>query len=138
MLKPSLAVLVSAGLACSSFADELHVPSQYPTIQAAIDAASVAGGRVDLPAGTYRIDGTLVVTASDVALVGVGPDTQLRFTRLEGMTNQGHLTFRGQRTYGPDLPLAADGADRGHDVLVDRPADSGDLQHHLDAGALYR
>ena len=44
MLKPSLAVLLSAGLACSSSADELHVPSQYATIQAAIDAAANGDG----------------------------------------------------------------------------------------------
>lgn len=43
-----------------------------PAIQAAISAASVSGGLVFLPRGVYRTTGPLVISAPNVAIVGVG------------------------------------------------------------------
>jgi hypothetical protein len=65
-------------------------------IQAVLDEAAVAGGVVLLPAGLYRVDGLLTVSASDVVLRGEGADqTKIFFTRDEEMTGKGHLTFSG-------------------------------------------
>lgn len=65
-------------------------------IQAALDAVSVAGGVVLLPAGLYRVDGLLTVTASGVVLLGEGSaQTKLLFTRHKDMTGKAHLTFSG-------------------------------------------
>lgn len=65
-------------------------------IQAALDEAAGAGGVVFLPAGLYRVDGLLSVTASNVVLRGEGADqTRIFFTRHEGMSDKAHLTFSG-------------------------------------------
>ena len=48
-------------------------------IQSAIAAAEVAGRVVWFPTGTYRIDGTLRVEASDVVLRGEGADSTSRW-----------------------------------------------------------
>ncbi|TNF25539.1 MAG: hypothetical protein EP329_22965 [Deltaproteobacteria bacterium] len=79
-------------------------------LQAAIDEVAAAGGGVvQLPAGRYRVDGTVLIGASGVVLRGAGPtSTQLWFTRHEGMSYKSHVTFRGATTGGEELPLAAD------------------------------
>ena len=54
------------------FSDEFRV-EDYPSIQAAIDAAAAArGGVVRLQAANYDISATLLITNSDVRLRGVG------------------------------------------------------------------
>ncbi|MCO4773639.1 MAG: hypothetical protein KDA24_26640 [Deltaproteobacteria bacterium] len=99
-------------------ADPTGATDSTTAIQAAIDLAGVAGGRVDFPAGTFRVDDLLTVTASGVVLVGVGEASRIQFTRLEGMTGRGHITFSGALSAGADLPLVADGANRSHVVRV--------------------
>ena len=87
-------------------------------IQSAIDAAEVAGGVVLFPTGTYRIDGTLRVEASDVVLRGEGPDSKLHFTKTIGMSDTAHLTFSGVRATGAEALAVTDLVSRGFDVEV--------------------
>src|SRR5690606_25619049 len=54
-------VLAAAAWACPAAADELHVPSQYPTIAAAV-AASAAGDEIILADGEYTGDGNHDIT----------------------------------------------------------------------------
>jgi hypothetical protein len=79
-------------------------------IQAAIDAVAKAkGGVVLIPAGVYRIDGTLSVTQSSTVIRGAGASqTTLRFSKHAGMSNGAHLRLAGQVTRGPDRLLAQD------------------------------
>jgi len=78
-------------------------------IQAAIDdAADAGGGLVALGAGTYRVDGTLLVSASGTVISGAGPETVLVFTRAGNISDVYHLSFRGTLTEGDDNPLTAE------------------------------
>ena len=91
-------------------ADPTGVEDSTTAVQAAIDAASADGGVVWFPAGRYRFEDRLWVRSSNVVLRGAGSDeTELWFTRHEGMSNQSHITFVGALSYGDDVPLVADG-----------------------------
>lgn len=96
-------------------------------VQAAIDTVSDAGGGVVyFPAGLYRLDGTLSITASRVVLRGAGPDSsRLYFTRSEGMSYGSHIRFAGSDASDLEVPLASDGQSRSATVEV---TDAGDLQ----------
>jgi hypothetical protein len=88
-------------------ADPTGTVDSTAAIQAAIDAAS--GGVAFLPAGLYRVDGFLEVTASSTVVRGAGPDrTRIAFTRTDGVSDRGMLTFRGSLQLGPDIPLTLD------------------------------
>jgi hypothetical protein len=88
-------------------------------IQKTIDAVGQAGGGVVwIPAGSYRCDGLLEVTQSNVVIRGEGPESQLWFTRNVDMTGIDHLSFRGPVAQGPELALIADGQPRSHVVRV--------------------
>jgi hypothetical protein len=88
--------------------------------QAAIAAVqALSGGVVHVPAGLYRIDGTLEITASHVVLRGDGASaSRVHFTLAAGMSNRAHLRLRGSIQQGPDLLLAVDGATRGATVQL--------------------
>jgi hypothetical protein len=58
--------------------------SQYPTIQAAIDALPAEGGVVYLPPGTFEINEPLRVSASDVLIEGAGTATHIKNVNTEG------------------------------------------------------
>lgn len=66
----ALALFVLAGTAS---AEELHVPSQYPTIQSAIDAA-VDGDEIIIAAGIYRESGEIPSGFLDLTISGQGTD----------------------------------------------------------------
>lgn len=105
-------------------ADASGATDSQPAFQAAIDAASLAGGVVTVPEGLFRIDDQLLVTASDVVLRGQGAATsRLWFTRSAQMSSRSHLTFRGSVTVVSERPLDADGAERAHAIdLADTTA----------------
>ncbi|HOX46260.1 MAG TPA: glycosyl hydrolase family 28-related protein [Myxococcota bacterium] len=93
-------------------------------LQAALDQAGQAGGGVvELPEGLYRCDGLLVVRRSGVVLRGAGAGlTRVYFTRAGDMSGLASLSFQGQPTLGPDLPLAEDASPRSLEVRVQDPA----------------
>jgi hypothetical protein len=112
--------------AVASFgADATGASDATSALQATIDAAAAQGGAVVLlPAGTYRLDGTLLVTASGVVIRGAGIDqTRLYFTKTAGMSYGSHLRFAGDGTVDLEVPLAHDGASRSTYVEVDDPGD---------------
>ncbi len=90
-------------------------------IQAAIDAAAVAGGGiVYLPAGLYRCDGKLDVTASNTLIRGAGRGaTKIYFTKFDAMAYKAHIQFRGPLQQGADVLLAEAGENRAFTVKVD-------------------
>ncbi|MBM3290049.1 MAG: right-handed parallel beta-helix repeat-containing protein, partial [Candidatus Hydrogenedentes bacterium] len=99
-------------------ADETGAGDSTAAFQAAIDAAQNAGGGVVfVPAGLYRCDGTLLVTASNMVVRGEGPDTsRVYFTAVEGMAYKGFLVFRGAVQQDADLALTQDGENRSFEV----------------------
>lgn len=82
-------------------------------VQAAINAAQTAGGGVVyFPAGTYRLDRTVNVSASNVVLRGAGTSSVLRGTNGTAVSIKGSVKREAAR------PLAADGANRSNEVVV--------------------
>jgi len=79
-------------------------------IQAAIDAASDAGGGVVFfPEGLFRVDGVLRVAASKVVLRGEGPAlSKVFFSSSDGLDYSGHLIFAGTLTTTVEVPVVAD------------------------------
>lgn len=58
--------------------------SRFPTLQAALDALPPEGGIVRLPAGRFEITQPLVLSRSDVQLVGAGSATHIHNTNTDG------------------------------------------------------
>jgi hypothetical protein len=105
-------------------ADPSGASDATAALQAAIDEAVAMGGAVvAIPAGLYRVDGTLAVTGSRVVLRGEGPDaSRLWFTRFMNMSFASHLTIGAPPTLGEEALLVADGEARASTVTV---ADAG-------------
>ena len=94
-------------------------------IQAAIDAATAAGGGiVDFAPGDYRIDDRLFVRGNGVVLRGAADgSSRLHFTRTDGMNFSAHLTIGSTPRLGSDLPLTVDAIARTDEVTIS-PTDS--------------
>jgi hypothetical protein len=58
--------------------------SQFPSLQAAIDALPAEGGVVNLPPGTFEIERPLVISRSDVLLRGSGAATHIKNVNIDG------------------------------------------------------
>jgi len=58
--------------------------SRFPTLQAALDAIPPEGGIVRLPPGHFEISKPLVLSRSDVTLVGAGSATHIHNTNTNG------------------------------------------------------
>ena len=89
-------------------ADPTATEDSTAAIQAAIDSLS-GPGVVLLPAGLYRVDGTLTVETPGVVLLGEGSETsRLWFTLDSGIDHGAHLTFRGRPTSGEGVSVLSD------------------------------
>jgi hypothetical protein len=106
-------------------ADDTGKTDATGALQQAIDAAEQAGGGiVKVPAGTYRLDGTLKVEASRVVLRGEGPDeSRLYFTKSKGMDYRSHITFAGGMDQTTEWSLAEDAGIGDRTVRVRQPGD---------------
>ena len=92
-------------------ADPTAATDSTAAIQAALDDGPDDGSRhvVHLPAGTYRIDGALVVRRSNTVLVGEGSgSSQLWFTANTVGFGHAHLRFLGSPTGSQPVALSAD------------------------------
>jgi hypothetical protein len=64
-----------------AYADDTHAAETTVALQAAIAAATAAGGGiVNIPIGTYAVSGQLVITRDNIRIVGSGMNTLLRAT----------------------------------------------------------
>ncbi len=99
-------------------ADPTGVLDATAPIQAAIDQVQAAGGGVvHVPAGLYRVEDLLSVTASHVVIRGEGPEaSRLYFTRDHDMQGVYSLRLSGEVSVEAELPLVADAA--GRDLIV--------------------
>ncbi|MBK8256085.1 MAG: hypothetical protein IPK82_25880 [Polyangiaceae bacterium] len=106
---------VSAGLDPTGMADSTQA------LQNAIGEAETAGGGiVHLPMGLFRVDGQLVIHSSHVVLQGEGAQqTQLYFTKTQGISDTAHILFDGQVTYPTETLLAANGEARQTTLQVE-------------------
>ncbi len=59
--------------------------SQYPSLQAALDAVPAEGGLVRLPPGTFEIQTPLVIRTSDTKLEGSGTSTHIKNVNTKGL-----------------------------------------------------
>ena len=75
--------------------------AEYTTIQAALDAVPAEGGLVRLPPGRFEITKPLVLSRSDVTLVGAGAATHIHNANIEG---QPALLIR-HRVSTPQVPM---------------------------------
>lgn len=107
-------------------ADPEGMSDSTAALQAALDAAAVAGGAVvAIPAGIFKIEGRLSVTGSGTVIAGVGAEqSRLWFTGFEDMSYKAHLTFAGEPQLGDEVLLVSDGAARSRTIAV---ADAGAL-----------
>ena len=76
-------------------------------IQSVLDAAAVAGGVVNIPAGNYLISATLNITASNIAVVGSAGQGTTKLVAASSMTGSSPLFTIGVASFGTDRALTA-------------------------------
>lgn len=105
-------------------ADPTGTADATAAFQAAFDAATQAGGAVvAVPAGLYRIDGSLTLQGSRVVVRGEGAEaSKLWFTKFADMSFKNHVQVGGALQLTDEAALVADGAARSFTVEV---ADAG-------------
>jgi hypothetical protein len=86
----------------------------------AIEAAAKHGrAEVRVPAGTFRIDGSLEITARGTVMRGEGASkTRLWFTRDRNRQGSAHFVLRGRVRRKGEWALAEDGANRAMTVRL--------------------
>jgi pectinesterase len=113
----SILCTLALAVALPAFAATLSVPSQYSTIQAAINAAA-SGDTVSITNGTYNEQVTIASTKNHLTLVGASQSGVI----LQSGTNTSALTIHGTditieyMTIKNTLPL---GSTTSHAVYVD-------------------
>jgi len=107
-------------------ADPTGAADSTSAIQAAIDeAARAGGGVVFFPAGLYRCDSPLMVSASRIVLRGEGAGrSRMFFARDQGPSYSSQLRFAGVEDAGSMLLLARDAESRAFEIWL---ADAADL-----------
>ena len=104
-------------------ADPTGASDSTAAINAAIRTVSQGGGVVYFPAGLYRVDGTLAVTASNVVLRGAGPElSRVYFTQSEGLSYKSHISIKGSLRTTAESILVNDGRSRADYVEVSDPS----------------
>jgi len=108
-LRPCAAVLILAGTSASVWAADQNVPADFPTIQAAVNAAGATGDRVIIAPGTYAEQIDLLGKAVELKSSGgaavtviapgaVGPvllAQSINGLKLEGLTIRGGQLLTG-------------------------------------------
>jgi len=91
------------------------------SIQQAInDAQAAGGGIVFFPAGQYRCDSPLIISASRIVLRGAGSDASFLFFTSTPLSNgKSHILFQGAVGTGADKPLSEDAENRSFTLSVD-------------------
>lgn len=80
----SFSYSISSEIPKSIFSGNVVNAGDYPTIQDAVNALPEEGGTVFIPARTYKIFEPIVITKSDVTLMGAGAGTLLLNINEEG------------------------------------------------------
>ena len=78
-------------------------------LQSLVDSLKGVGGIVYFPPGSYRFDGRITVSSSNVVFRGDGPaKSQLHFTKASGMGYLSHILFTGALTDSAEAALTKD------------------------------
>lgn len=101
-------------------ADPTGTTDSTAAFQATIDAAAaVAPAVVEVPGGTFRLDGTLLVSTSGVVIRGAGSASSfVYFTQATGLDYSAHIRFAGSLSEGEDRALLTDADTRDTTIYL--------------------
>jgi len=105
-LPTTVTTTLAALIAVSVHADTLTVPGDYPTIQAAIDAAA-NGDAIQISEGTYFLETTLDTAGKALTFQGtIDPNNKSPLTILDGQGMHQILEHRNETDSARDLAFA--------------------------------